>query len=227
MVRRSARAMMGPVAAASALALLGGVVAPTSLSAASAHAPVLASPVAAVPVARDQGAGLGAAPAEALTGLFDSVKVAAGVVVASRLQPGGGSASAGGDSDWRPPADLRTPSIPPVAAPPAPTRKATKYEVLGAAYARAAEALSEKCHMPFPLLLGIGEVEATRSAVAAWTQGTTWSRRSSVWPCTEGGSPRSETATAAAWTGTRSGTAPSGRCSSSPARGACGVRRQR
>jgi hypothetical protein len=112
-------------------------------------------------VARDQGAGLGAAPGEALTGLFDSVKVAAGVVVAARLQPGGGSASAGGDSDWRPPADLRTPAIPPVAAPPAPTRKATKYEVLGAAYARAAEALSEKCHLSFPLLLAIGEVEAS------------------------------------------------------------------
>lgn len=120
----------------------------------------LIPPTFAAPAARDQGSGLGTGPGEALAGLYDSVKVAVGVVVASRLQPGGGSASAE-DSEWRPPADLRTPSIPAAPVAPIPTRKATKYEILGAAYAKAAAKLSATCHLPFPLLLAIGEVEAS------------------------------------------------------------------
>ncbi len=142
---RRARARAVPVAAAGAVALVCGLLPPSV----------------AAPLEPDPGSSLGAAPSKALAGLFDSVKVAAGVVVASRLQPGGGSAAAGQDSGWRPPADLQTPAIPPVATAPIPTRKLTKYEILGAAYSRAADALADTCHLPFALLLAIGEVEAS------------------------------------------------------------------
>jgi membrane-bound lytic murein transglycosylase B len=46
-------------------------------------------------------------------------------------------------------------------AAPAPARKPTKYELLGAAYTHAAESLSDGCHLPFALLLAIGEVESS------------------------------------------------------------------
>lgn len=106
------------------------------------------------------GPALGAGAGESLLRLYDVVKVTAGYVVASRLEPGGGSGVPGRDSDWRPPADLQAPPISPVPAA-APTRDPTKYDVLGEAYRTAADALSDRCRLPFALLMAIGEVESS------------------------------------------------------------------
>lgn len=109
------------------------------------------------------GLALGSTAAEPVLSLHDLVRVTAGYVAATRLQPGGGSAAAP-DRAWTPPADLQTP---PIATAPGtvpgtiPERKRTKYDVLGAAYQKAADALSDRCHLPSALLMAIGEVESS------------------------------------------------------------------
>ena len=113
------------------------------------------APIAPVATAGPLGSGAG----ESLLRLYDVVKATAGYVAAVSLEPGGGSARPGRDSAWRPPADLQTPPITPGAAA-GPGRKVTKYDVLGAAYQKAADALSDDCHLPFAVLMAIGEVES-------------------------------------------------------------------
>ena len=102
---------------------------------------------------------LGSGAGESLLRLYDVVKVTAGYVAATRLEPGGGSARPGRDSAWRPPADLQTPPVTSGTAA-GPGRKMTKYDVLGAAYQKAADALADGCHLPFAVLMAIGEVES-------------------------------------------------------------------
>lgn len=122
----------------------------------------------------DGGSGFGAVPRTAILQVYYAVAAAASSIVAGQLQPGGGSSAASGGSEWKPPADVQTPSITPAppptpaakpgspsAVPPSPARPLTKYEVLGSAYSGAAQALSGRCHLPFALLLAIGEVESS------------------------------------------------------------------
>jgi hypothetical protein len=106
------------------------------------------------------GPALGASAVESLLRLYDVVKVTAGYVAAARLEPGGGSGPPGGDSGWKPPADLQVPPMSPAPMAP-PTRTSTKYDVLGAAYQKAADALSRSCHLSSALLMAIGEVESS------------------------------------------------------------------
>ncbi len=125
-------------------------------------APSLPSPstTAASDPAPSAGPALGAGAGESLLRLYDVVKVTAGYVVASRLEPGGGSGAQRRDSDWKPPADLQKPPIPIIPSA-APTREPTKYDVLGEAYRKAADALSDRCKLPSSLLMAIGEVESS------------------------------------------------------------------
>jgi Membrane-bound lytic murein transglycosylase B len=88
------------------------------------------------------------------------VKVTAGYIAATQLQPGGGSVAPGGDSGWKPRAPIKAPPVSPV--PPAvPARDPTKYDILGDAYRKASDSLSDRCHLPFALLMAIGEVESS------------------------------------------------------------------
>lgn len=110
--------------------------------------------------ATPEGPALGATAGESLLRLYDVVKLTAGYIAATQLQPGGGSMTPGGDSGWEPPADIQAPPISPV-PPSAPARERTKYDILGEAYRKAADALSDRCHLPFALLMAIGEVESS------------------------------------------------------------------
>ncbi len=117
----------------------------------TSHRPLPAGPA---------GPALGASAGESLLRLYDVVKVTAGYIAAIQLQPGGGSVAPGGDSGWKPRAPIKAPPVSPV--PPAvPARDPTKYDILGEAYRKASDSLSDRCHLPFALLMAIGEVESS------------------------------------------------------------------
>ncbi|HET6666593.1 MAG TPA: hypothetical protein VFG98_04840, partial [Intrasporangium sp.] len=60
------------------------------------------------------GPALGASAGESLLHLYDVVKVTAGYIAATQLQPGGGSVTPGGDSGWKPRAAIKAPPVSPV-----------------------------------------------------------------------------------------------------------------
>ncbi|EWT01382.1 hypothetical protein N865_08680 [Intrasporangium oryzae NRRL B-24470] len=102
--------------------------------------------------------GFGAITGASVSPLYDRLRLAAAYIVAARTEPGGGSSGA----DWKPPADLRTPTAPPSpAARPGPAGPMTQDQLLWAAYSSAADALSTTCHLPVTLLAAIGEVESS------------------------------------------------------------------
>jgi len=173
MSRRPVRAWRSPrlVGGALALACLASGLAPaapavgvTAVVPAGLTAREITT-VSAVGTVDDAGSGLGSAPKAAMLQLYAAVAAAATSIVAGQLQPGGGSSGTSNGSEWKPPADLQTPPIapalPPAAAAPPRPRQQTKYEVLGSAYTQAAQTLSDRCHLPFALLLAIGEVESS------------------------------------------------------------------
>ena len=159
-----ARRWRTPLAIGGVLVMLGGVVGvPTRSAAEGTPTP---SPGATVQdtssagPAGPAGPALGASAGESLLRLYDVVKVTAGYIAATQLQPGGGSVAPGGDSGWKPRAPIKAPPVSPV--PPAvPARDPTKYDILGDAYRKASDSLSDRCHLPFALLMAIGEVESS------------------------------------------------------------------
>ncbi|HKX66086.1 MAG TPA: lytic transglycosylase domain-containing protein [Intrasporangium sp.] len=143
--------------------LSGVVVAPTTSAAEGTPTPLPGATVQEEPpatTAGPAGPALGASAGESLLRLYDVVKVTAGYIAATQLQPGGGSVAPGGDSGWKPRAAIKAPPVSPV-PPAAPALEPTKYDILGEAYRKAADALSDRCHLPFALLMAIGEVESS------------------------------------------------------------------
>lgn len=152
-----------PLAMGGVLVMLSGVVgAPTMSAAEGTPTPSPGATVqdeSATP-AGPVGPALGASAGESLLRLYDVVKVTAGYVAATQLQPGGGSVAPGGDSGWKPRAAIKAPPVSPVPAA-VPAREPTKYDILGEAYRKASDSLSDRCHLPFALLMAIGEVESS------------------------------------------------------------------
>ena len=143
--------------------LSGVVVAPTTSAAEGTPTPLPGATIQEEPpatTAGPAGPALGASAGESLLRLYDVVKVTAGYIAATQLQPGGGSVAPGGDSGWKPRAAIKAPPVSPV-PPAAPALEPTKYDILGEAYRKAADALSDRCHLPFALLMAIGEVESS------------------------------------------------------------------
>ena len=153
-----------PLAVGGLLVMLSGVVvAPTTSAAEGTPTPLPGATVQEGPPATragPAGPALGASAGESLLRLYDVVKVTAGYIAATQLQPGGGSVAPGGDSGWKPRAAIKAPPVSPV-PPAAPALEPTKYDILGEAYRKAADALSDRCHLPFALLMAIGEVESS------------------------------------------------------------------
>jgi hypothetical protein len=141
--------------------MLSGVVgAPTVSAAEGTPTPSPGATVQGESSSTPAGPALGASASESLLRLYDVVKLTAGSIAATQLQPGGGSVTPGGDTGWKPRAPIKTPPVSPV-PPTAPVRDPTKYDILGEAYRKASDSLSDRCHLPFALLMAIGEVESS------------------------------------------------------------------
>ena len=150
-----------PLAVGGVVLLLSGVVgAPTVSAAEGTPTPTPGAAVSDESSAPPSGPALGASAGESLLRLYDVVKVTAGYIAATQLQPGGGSVTPGGDTGWKPRAPIKTPPVSPV-PPTAPVSEPTKYDILGEAYRKASDSLSDRCHLPFALLMAIGEVESS------------------------------------------------------------------